>query len=130
MESDRLLYSVATLFYRCCCTRHQLNAAQFARGSDGGYDQYAIKFFLRQEDFEREVSLYQDPTLRPTLPELIYASDNAAGTVCSINGMPFAPFMVVERGSSLIECASLESCVGLFWGMYALLGQAWLRGVC
>ena len=76
---------------------------QFARGSDGGYAQYAIKFFSREEDFEKEVCLYKQPMLRCTLPDLICASSNADGTVRSLSGVPFGPFMVLERGSSLTE---------------------------
>ena len=69
--------------------------------------QYAIKFFLQPEDFAVEERLYWNSLIRHTLPELIHSSDNAAGSVRSRSGVPFPPFMVMERGSTLAECACL-----------------------
>ena len=84
---------------------------QFARSKDGGYSQFAIKFFLRPEDYAVEQRLYQDPQISRTLPDLVYASDNADQSVRSKSGMPFPPFMVMERGASLSECVHVIWCM-------------------
>ena len=67
---------------------------QFARSADGGYAQYAIKFFLKFEDYRREQALYRDDAIKRTLPELLLASDNATGALVSRSGFPFPPFLV------------------------------------
>jgi hypothetical protein len=79
---------------------------QFARGANGGFEQRAIKLFTRSEDFAIEQRWYMNAAIHKTLPKLVGASDNADGSVRSITGMPFPPFMILERGTSLAECAS------------------------
>lgn len=37
------------------------------------------------------------------LPKQLAADDNAGGTVCSRSGVPFPPFLVLERGLTLRE---------------------------
>jgi hypothetical protein len=78
---------------------------QFARSADGGYRQFAIKFFLKREDYLREEGLYRDAAIRRTLPDLVQANDNAKIKILSRSGFPFPPFLVMERGTSLRECA-------------------------
>ena len=67
---------------------------QFARGREGGFDQYAIKICFDRDDFERETALYMDSSVAPVLPELKFASENAS---CSFQhgGYVFPPFMVL-----------------------------------
>ena len=48
--------------------------------------------------------------IRQTLPELIYASDNARKAVKSRSRWPFPAFMVLERGVSLSS-----TCVAVFF---------------
>ena len=47
------------------------------------------------------MALYQDPQLRRTLPDLLFATDNADGKVVSQSGYRFPPFFVLERGLTL-----------------------------
>ena len=67
---------------------------QFARSADGGYEQYAIKFFLQLEDYRREQALYRDDAIRRTLPALLQASDNTTDTLVSQSGLAFPPYLV------------------------------------
>ena len=75
--------------------------AQFARSADGGYAQYAIKFFFGLNDYEREKRLYCDDAIRSTLPQLLQASDNVSAALVSKSGYPWPPFLVLERGTSM-----------------------------
>lgn len=84
-----------------------LTPVQFARIGESGYDQQAIKFFLRLSDFECEQRLYLNQPICHVLPPLQLASDNAAQSFVSQSGWPFPPFLIVERGTTLQECASL-----------------------
>ena len=68
--------------------------AQFARSADGGYAQYAIKFFFALDDYQREKSLYCDVAIRGALPQLLQASDNASAALTSLSGFAFPPFLV------------------------------------
>ena len=79
---------------------------QFARSADGGYEQYAIKFFLQLEDYHREQALYQDEAIKRTLPELLQASDNATGALVSRSGFRFPAHLVMARGTPLRRYAS------------------------
>ena len=79
---------------------------QFARDKDGGDQEVAIKFFLRKEDHAVEERLYEHASIRKTLPKLLVSSDNASGRLQSGRGMPFPPFMVMERGCKLAMCDS------------------------
>jgi hypothetical protein len=90
---------------RCCL--------QFARGRDAGFMQYAIKFFFTTSDFHMETDLYRHPLIRETLPRLVYANENANGKHCSTSGFPFPPYMVLERGMSLAECAAATSSLSV-----------------
>ena len=94
----------------CECTCRSLaSCVQFARSADGGYEQYAIKFFLQLEDYRREQALYQDEAIKRTLPELLQASDNAAGAFVSRSGFRFPAHLVMARGTPLREYASSQS---------------------
>ena len=77
---------------------------QFARGRDGGFMQYAIKFFSDAEDFRLQARHYENPLVRETLPQLYQADANADGGLQTESGYQFPPFMVFERGASLAEC--------------------------
>jgi hypothetical protein len=83
---------------------------QFARGHTGGFQQFAIKFCLDRKDYELEEALYAQPDLRQVLPVLIDArhqSDPSSSvTAKSKHGYVFPPFLVLERGMALSECAS------------------------
>jgi hypothetical protein len=86
----------------------QLSATQcvqFARGREGGFDQYAIKFFFKAADFELEASMYADCAIARMLPSLKIASDNASSSICH-GDYVFPPYMVFERGTRLFACAS------------------------
>ena len=83
-----------------------------ARSVNGAFYQYAIKFCYRRSDYETEAALYAHPTIRHTLPPLIQASDNANGAVVSPSGYVYSPFIVMERGATLTECAP---CLVLLW---------------
>lgn len=66
---------------------------------------------MDRKDFELEEALYAQPDLHPALPVLIDSgpqSDTSSSTIIkSKNGFIFPPFLVLERGMSLSECASL-----------------------
>ena len=83
---------------------------QFARSNEGGYQQYAIKFFLNPADFPVESQLYEHARVRRVLPKLLFAADNSDRAYVSHSGFQFPPFLVMERGSSLCECAPAASC--------------------
>ena len=78
---------------------------QFARSNEGGYQQYAIKFFSKAAEFHVEHQLYAHPLVSTVLPKLLFAADNSDRTYMSRSGFEFPPFLVMERGSSLSECA-------------------------
>ena len=58
-------------------------------------------------DFQSEKRLYCDDAIRGTLPRMLQASDNASSALVSRSGYPWPPFLVLERGTSLRECAPL-----------------------
>ena len=76
---------------------------QFARSADGGYAQFAIKFFLRIEDYQREKRLYSDDAIRRTLPELLQASDNTTDALVSRHGYSFPPYLVRQCSPALSD---------------------------
>lgn len=82
---------------------------QFARDQSGGFQQFAIKFFLDSKDFGLEEAMYAQPELRKVLPNLIDAraqrDPSSIATAKSRHGYVFPPFLVLERGLSLAECA-------------------------
>ena len=53
----------------------------------------------------QEARHYRDPVLRQVLPPLLHASENADGAARSRAGVPFPPFIVLERGIPLFEWA-------------------------
>lgn len=63
---------------------------------------------MQRGEFEEEVSLYRDPTLRKVLPHLVRVNDNKDGTVRSRSGYVMPPFFVLERGVTLREWAKAE----------------------
>jgi hypothetical protein len=73
----------------------------FARDRDGGFFQYAIKFFRRLEDFEVESEFYCNPRIRKALPQVFHGGDNADKALRSPGGFVFPPFLVLERGAPL-----------------------------
>ena len=88
----------------CPSAARSARRVQFARGSDGGFEQYAIKLMFNRDDYHLETALYVDEAVAPVLPELKYATDNASGNWRQ-DGYVFPPFMIMERGTSLFECA-------------------------
>jgi hypothetical protein len=90
--------------------RHE-KSLQFARGRIGGFQSCVIKFCVDRKDFELEEALYAQPDLHPALPALIESgpqSDTSSSAIIkSKNGFVFPPFLVLERGMGLCECASL-----------------------
>ena len=77
---------------------------QFARSADGGYEQYAIKFFLlSNEVFRRERALYRNHAIKCTLPDLLLASDDTTGAVVTEGGYPFPPFLVRNSHASYCD---------------------------
>ena len=97
--------------FRCStsmCDRREL-CMQFARSKEGGYQQYAIKFFLKASDFPVESQLYAHALVSNVLPQLVFAADNSDRAYISHSGFQFPPFLVMERGSSLSEYASNAS---------------------
>jgi hypothetical protein len=70
------------------------------------------RFFYDPVEWEEEVSLYNDPVLVQTLPELLLADNNAAGLVRSSSGYVFPPFIVLERGITLKEWCERERGYG------------------
>jgi serine/threonine protein kinase len=63
---------------------------------------YAVKFFLQREVFEREAELYQNAVLRAMMPATVEICANANGEHTGPSGFAFPPFIVIERGESLI----------------------------
>ena len=61
------------------------------------------RLFLRTQDFEEEAAQFRDPVLRQVLPQLHHISDNADGAVRTTSGVPFPPFLVLERGQTLAD---------------------------
>ena len=91
---------------------HRSGISHSAPGGLGhGLTAYAAcRFFTHTDDFNLEVELYGNELIRETLPELIHATANADGSVRSRSGFKFPPFMVLERGASMAECAAHRSC--------------------
>lgn len=77
---------------------------QFARGRDGGFEQYAVKLMFDRDDYALETSLYVDKAIAPVLPELKFATDNASANFRQ-DGYVFPPFMVRRR--SMLQFASV-----------------------
>jgi hypothetical protein len=81
---------------------------QFAHNAQGcQFMQYAIKFFLRSEDFETEAAFYCLPEIAATMPPLKQICDNSDDSVCSTGGYTYPPFIVVERGITLSAVRTL-----------------------
>lgn len=80
---------------------------QMAKDPDG-FRNYAIKFFSRRRDFERENALYQELSLRATLPPLHLSCSNDDKALKSSSGFSFPPFMVRRR----FRCAcDRQTCI-------------------
>ena len=60
------------------------------------------RLFYSRAEFEEEVALYRDPALACIMPDLLHADNNNAGTVRSRSGYAFPPFLVIERGTTLL----------------------------
>jgi serine/threonine protein kinase len=58
---------------------------------------------MRLEDYHNEHRLYTLSTIKPTLPPLFAASDNADGSARASNGYLFPPYLAMERGVTLAE---------------------------
>ena len=54
------------------------------------------------------MALYRDPVLKQVLPDLIRANDNANCSVRSRSGVPFPPYLVLERGVTLRTWAAQD----------------------
>jgi hypothetical protein len=78
---------------------------QFAHSASHDFFQYAIKFFNDLDVFDSEAALYAHPQIKQTLPPLTLACDNRDGAVRSPNGFVYPPFLIMERGCTLTECA-------------------------
>lgn len=64
------------------------------------------RFFLSQQDYEEERSLYMSPVLQPALPDAVDSSNgpdmrSASRVVQSKEGYQFPPYLVLERGTTL-----------------------------
>ena len=70
---------------------------------------FACRFFLKQADFEAESRLYNDAALRPLLPDLIETHDNSAGTVRSPSGWAYPSYIVLGRGVTLRQWATVPA---------------------
>lgn len=77
----------------------------FARDASGAFEQYAIKFFHKRDEYEAEARLYEHAQLRKTLPRLVAAVDNEEGAVRSHGGFRFPPYIVLARGVTLAAWA-------------------------
>ena len=75
--------------------------------SDGSKKLTLCRFFHQRHEYEREAALYRDPVLSKLLPELLEATGNDDSAVRSRSGLPLPPFMVLERGASLLPGAAL-----------------------
>ena len=61
------------------------------------------RLYLRREDFDEEAGHFRDPVLCQVLPAAHLITDNSDGFVRSGSGMPFPPFIVLERGITLAD---------------------------
>jgi hypothetical protein len=77
---------------------------QFARGMHDGQE-YAIKFFIARNAFDRENELYSNKVLRGMMPAVKHIESNDDGSICSVGGWAFPPCLVLERGESLDKWA-------------------------
>ena len=48
------------------------------------------------------MALYKEPALSRIMPELLYATANSDGAVNNRSGYAFPPFLVIERGTTLL----------------------------
>lgn len=58
---------------------------------------------MKLVEYEEEAALYHDPVLCKLLPEILHSSNNADGRISSRSGVPFPPFLVLERGVTLSQ---------------------------
>jgi hypothetical protein len=61
------------------------------------------RFFLTKRDFLLEIGFCENSAFRQCLPELAYATDNEDGRVVSRSGYRFPPFLVLDRGVTLVD---------------------------
>ena len=80
--------------------------SQFARSRGYGFKQFAIKFFMQPADSDIETQHYRNALVRECLPQLFHAQANSDSALKSASDVSFPLFMVLERGTSLAECAS------------------------
>jgi hypothetical protein len=71
--------------------------------AQGGFYQYAVKFFLQPHDFHLEAALFAKPPIAALMPPLKQACSNADGLICGADGFVFTSFMVTERGAPLVQ---------------------------
>ena len=92
---------------RACSTQHWLKHVTpkivAVNGGESFKVTYTCRFFMSLEDYKAEMSLFEDPAVRQTLPKLLHAADNASGAVRSpLDSLyAFPPFAVRERGMTL-----------------------------
>lgn len=98
----------------------------FARATSGGFEQLAIKFFLKRSEFEAETQLYADARLQGTLPTAIKACANEDGALRSGSGYVFPPCLVLARGATL-QVRGSQTRQHAMRGV-PQLGYAWAAG--
>lgn len=68
----------------------------------------AVRWLNAGHRRRRERDLYGDPVLRRMMAATKEIVDNAAATHVAPTGLPFPPFIVIERGESLEEWLSAQ----------------------
>lgn len=83
------------------------SVVQFARGTDGTA-LYAIKFFVKQEQYHEEAAMYRDSPLQLQrfMPAVVKYADNLDGAIKDPFGNVLPPFIMMEKGESLTDRAS------------------------
>ena len=75
---------------------------QFARSAmEGCQKTYALKFFLKEKDFESEKSIYRNSPIGKLLPMLAGLVED--GQLSDPDGHALPPCIIMERGESLNE---------------------------
>lgn len=99
---------------------------QFARSAaDGCQRTYALKFFLKQKDFESEKAFYRNSPIGKLLPMLAGLVED--GELKDLDDHALPPCIIMERGESLNEwCKRRKPDI---WGVmpvrHALLVSCW-----
>lgn len=81
------------------------------RRGAAGEAECAIKFFLSQDAFDREVEMHHNAALSAIMVPI---QDTCIGIVCASSGYSFPPFLVMEQGvvrSPLAWCPSGVSLI-------------------